>query len=89
MVKELKQAQTTVKMSESIKKEINLAAETLGISSMEYIRRACREKLDHDAETAQYHIALKKLSLKFLTKLDFYAQIIYLCGIQLQFRQEL
>ena len=39
MVRELKQAQTTVRMSESMKKEIDSAAELLGISSMEYIRR--------------------------------------------------
>ncbi len=69
MVKELKQAQTTVKMSESMKKEINLAAEALGISSMEYIRRACREKLDHDAETAQYPYSLKEAVLKVLDEI--------------------
>lgn len=48
MKKELKEAQTTVKMSPSLKKEIDTAAENLGISSMEYIRRACREKIDRE-----------------------------------------
>ncbi|HJJ42522.1 MAG TPA: hypothetical protein O0W90_04325 [Methanocorpusculum sp.] len=50
MKKELKEAQTTVKMPPSLKKEIDSAAEILGISSMEYIRRACREKIDRESD---------------------------------------
>lgn len=45
MKKERKDSQTTVKMSPSLRKRIDEAAEQLGISSMEYIRRACEEKL--------------------------------------------
>ena len=69
MVKELKQAQTTVRMSESMKKEIDSAAELLGISSMEYIRRACREKLDRDSKTAQDPDNIKKAVLEVLDEI--------------------
>ena len=37
--------QTTVKMEPSLRDEIDQAAAELGISSMEFIRRACREKI--------------------------------------------
>jgi metal-responsive CopG/Arc/MetJ family transcriptional regulator len=69
MVKELKQAQTTVKMSKSMKKEIDTAAENLGVSSMEYIRRACREKLDNDSKTAQDPDNIKKTVLEVLDEI--------------------
>ena len=46
MKKERKDAQTTVKMSPSLRQRIDEAAEQLGISSMEFIRRACEEKLE-------------------------------------------
>jgi Arc/MetJ-type ribon-helix-helix transcriptional regulator len=69
MVKELKQAQTTVRMSESMKKEIDSAAELLGISSMEYIRRACREKLDRDFKNEQDPDNIKKAVLEVLDEI--------------------
>lgn len=69
MVRELKQAQTTVRMSESMKKEIDSAAEILGISSMEYIRRACREKLDRDFETAKVPENLKNAVMEVLDEI--------------------
>ena len=46
MKKERKDSQTTVKMSPSLRQRIDEAAEQLGISSMEFIRRACEEKLE-------------------------------------------
>ncbi len=69
MVRELKQAQTTVRMSESMKKEIDSAAEILGISSMEYIRRACREKLDRDFETAKVPDNIKNAVMEVLDEI--------------------
>ncbi|MBQ4415016.1 MAG: ribbon-helix-helix protein, CopG family [Methanomicrobium sp.] len=69
MVKERKKAQTTVRMSESMKKEIDSAAEILGISSMEYIRRACREKLDRDYKTGQDPDNVKKTVLEVLDEI--------------------
>ena len=69
MVKERKKAQTTVKMSESMKKEIEAAADLLGISSMEYIRRACREKLDRDFETAKVPENLKNAVMEVLDEI--------------------
>lgn len=69
MVRELKQAQTTVRMSESMKKEIDSAAELLGISSMEYIRRACREKLDRDSKNAHDLDNIKKTVLEVLDEI--------------------
>ncbi len=53
MKKERKDAQTTVKMSPSLRKRIDDAAEHLGISAMEYIRRACEEKLERDTGTQE------------------------------------
>jgi Arc/MetJ-type ribon-helix-helix transcriptional regulator len=69
MVRELKQAQTTVRMSESMKKEIDSAAEILGISSMEFIRRACREKLDRDFETAKVPDNIKNAVMEVLDEI--------------------
>ena len=69
MVKERKKAQTTVKMSESMKKEIEAAADLLGISSMEYIRRACREKLDHDSDNSKVPENLKETVLEVLDEI--------------------
>ena len=69
MVRELKQAQTTVRMSESMKKEIDSAAENLGISSMEFIRRACREKLDRDFETAKVPDNIKNAVMEVLDEI--------------------
>ena len=46
MKKERKDSQTTVKMSPSLRQRIDEAAEQLCISSMEFIRRACEEKLE-------------------------------------------
>ena len=48
MTKERKDIQTTVKMSPTLRSRIDAAAKDLGISSMEYIRRACEEKLNRD-----------------------------------------
>ena len=69
MVKERKKAQTTVKMSESMKKEIEAAADLLGISSMEYIRRACREKLDHDSDNSKVPENIKETVLEVLDEI--------------------
>ena len=69
MVKERKKAQTTVKMSESMKKEIEAAADLLGISSMEYIRRACREKLDRNSDDAKVPDNLKETVLEVLDEI--------------------
>ena len=69
MVKERKKAQTTVKMSESMKKEIEAAADLLGISSMEYIRRACREKLDRNCDDAKVPDNLKETVLEVLDEI--------------------
>ena len=69
MVKERKKAQTTVKMSESMKKEIEAAADLLGISSMEYIRRACREKLDHDSDNSKVPENIKETVLEILDEI--------------------
>ena len=69
MVRELKQAQTTVRMSESMKKEIDSVAENLGISSMEFIRRACREKLDRDFETAKVPDNIKNAVMEVLDEI--------------------
>ena len=69
MVKERKTEQTTVKMAVSMKKDIDAAAEALGISSMEYIRRACREKLDRDSKTAQDPDNIKKTVLEVLDEI--------------------
>ena len=69
MVKERKKAQTTVKMSESMKKEIEAAADLLGISSMEYIRRACREKLDRNCGNAKADTDLKETVLEVLDEI--------------------
>ena len=49
MKKERKDSQTTVKMSPSLRQRIDEAAEQLGISSMEFIRRACEEKLERSS----------------------------------------
>ena len=46
MKKERKDSQTTVKLSPSLRQKIDEAAVQLGISSMEFIRRACEEKLE-------------------------------------------
>ena len=46
MKKERKDSQTTVKMFPSLRQRIDESAEQLGISSMEFIRRACEEKLE-------------------------------------------
>ena len=46
MKKERKDSQTIVKMSPSLRQRIDESAEQLGISSMEFIRRACEEKLE-------------------------------------------
>ena len=46
MKKERKDSQTTVKMSPSLRQRIDEASEQLDISSMEFIRRACEEKLE-------------------------------------------
>ena len=57
MTKERKDIQTTVKMSPTLRSRIDAAAKDLGISSMEYIRRACEEKLNRDEnETPQSEI---------------------------------
>ena len=69
MVRERKTEQTTVKMSVSMKKDIDNAAETLGISSMEYIRRACREKLDRESETGKVPDNLKDAVLEVLDEI--------------------
>ena len=69
MVRERKTEQTTVKMSVSMKKDIDAAAEALGISSMEYIRRACREKLDRESETGQVPDNLKDAVLEVLDEI--------------------
>ena len=75
MVKERKKAQTTVKMSESMKKEIEAAADLLGISSMEYIRRACREKLDHDSDNSKVPDNIKSAVLEVLDEIGVKYQI--------------
>ena len=69
MVRERKTEQTTVKMSVSMKKDIDNAAETLGISSMEYIRRACREKLDRESENGKVPDNLKDAVLEVLDEI--------------------
>ena len=69
MVRERKTEQTTVKMSVSMKKDIDAAAEALGISSMEYIRRACREKLDRESETGKVPDNLKDAVLEVLDEI--------------------
>lgn len=43
---DIKDTQTTVKMTQTLRDNIDLAAKDLGISTMEWIRRACQEKLD-------------------------------------------
>jgi len=45
----VKDTQTTVKMSKNLRDDIDFAANNLGISTMEWIRRACQEKLDRDS----------------------------------------
>lgn len=45
----VKDTQTTVKMSKNLRDDIDFAANDLGISTMEWIRRACQEKLDRDS----------------------------------------
>ncbi|MBN2734757.1 MAG: hypothetical protein JXQ82_07875 [Methanomicrobiaceae archaeon] len=47
--KEKKDFQTTVKMPQSLKNDAERSANELGISLMEYIRRAVQEKLDRES----------------------------------------
>ena len=56
MKKERKDSQTTVKMSPSLRQRIDEAAEQLGISSMEFIRRACEEKLERGSLSREEEI---------------------------------
>ena len=46
--KDRKDAQTTVKMSYDLRNRIEEAANNLGITIMEYIRRSCEEKIERD-----------------------------------------
>ena len=64
MKKERKDSQTTVKMSPSLRKRIDEAAEQLGISSMEFIRRACEEKLERGASSKEDEI--REIVIKIL-----------------------
>ena len=75
MVRERKTEQTTVKMSVSMKKDIDAAAEALGISSMEYIRRACREKLDRDSDNSKVPDNIKSAVLEVLDEIGVKYQI--------------
>ena len=75
MVRERKTEQTTVKMSVSMKKDIDNAAETLGISSMEYIRRACREKLDRESDNSKVPDNIKSAVLEILDEIGVKYQI--------------
>ena len=69
MVRERKTEQTTVKMSVSMKKDRDNAAETLGISYMEYIRQDCREKLDRESENGKVPDNLKDAVLEVLDEI--------------------
>ena len=51
--KEKKDFQTTVKMPQSLKNDAERSANALGISLMEYIRRAVQEKLDRESGTVR------------------------------------
>ena len=51
-------------MSPSLRKRIDEAAEQLGISSMEFIRRACEEKLERGSPNKEDEI--KEIVLKIL-----------------------
>lgn len=42
-------AQTTIRLSNFMKEEIDEAARNSQLSTMEWIRRACQEKLDRDS----------------------------------------
>lgn len=42
-------AQTNIRLPQSMKEEIDEAARNNQISTMEWIRRACQEKLDRDS----------------------------------------
>lgn len=52
-------------MSPSLRSRIDEAAEKLGISAMEYIRRACEEKLGNDNPDEKKD-EIKKLVLQIL-----------------------
>ncbi|MDO5844815.1 MAG: hypothetical protein Q4Q53_06700 [Methanocorpusculum sp.] len=66
--KERKDSQTTVKMSPTLRSRIDEAAENLGISSMEYIRRACEEKLGHEGDKTQNE-EIRKIVLEILEEM--------------------
>ncbi|MDO5845257.1 MAG: hypothetical protein Q4Q53_08970 [Methanocorpusculum sp.] len=64
-----KDVQTTVKMSPALRMKIDEEAESLGISSMEYIRRACEEKLNlEEGNTKESEI--RKIVLEVLEEMD-------------------
>ncbi|MBR6448146.1 MAG: hypothetical protein IKS74_06740 [Methanomicrobium sp.] len=58
-----------------MKKDIDAAAEALGISSMEYIRRACREKLDRDSDNSKVPDNIKSAVLEVLDEIGVKYQI--------------
>jgi len=68
VAKEKKEFQTTVKMSISLRNSAKKAADDLGISLMEYIRRATQEKLDRDQES--------KIDITNMTNEEFDERII-------------
>lgn len=52
-------AQTTVRMSKDLKNTIDAYAERSNLSLMEWIRRACEEKIQREKYNHSYHVADK------------------------------
>jgi metal-responsive CopG/Arc/MetJ family transcriptional regulator len=66
-------AQTNIRLPQSMKEEIDEAARNNQISTMEWIRRACQEKLDRDSgkSTAEHDEKIKQAVYEVLKEMGY------------------